>query len=172
VLMWFCTTGSNSRTLPLIFGLTNTPMERWLSFGKSCLFSVLSEYKPTFPNAIKVEAYKVALSVKYRHAVDVAFACDGVKIPIAKPGDHFKQSKYYNGWTHGHYVSCIFVFAPDGTIPVCVLNAPGCLHGSTVADYGGVYDKLRSLCNFYGPKTVVDSAFTMVESLYKLRNLS
>jgi DDE superfamily endonuclease len=140
-----------SRVLPLIFGLTSTPMERWLAFGKRCLFQALSDYKPTFSNA---------LCVKYRHAADVAFACDGAKINIQKPVNHYKQSKYYNGWTHGHYVSCIFVFAPDGTITVCALNAPGCLHDSTVAEYGGVYDKLRSLFQLFVAKTVADSAFS------------
>ena len=170
VLMWFRTTGTRSRTLPLIFGLTYTPMERWLAFGKKCLFTSLSEYKPTYPSVQKVEAYKAALSVKYRHTADVAFACDGVKLNIEKPGDHYKQSKYYNGWTHGHYVSCIFVFAPDGTIPVCALNAPGCLHDSTVAEYGGVYDKLRSLYDTFGAKTVVDSAFNPGDGNYLLKS--
>jgi hypothetical protein len=76
ILLWFRTTGAVNRSLPLIFGLTQTPMDRWLKFGRRCLFVALQHYKPTLPSAVDVEAYKGAISVKYRHVHDVAFAVD------------------------------------------------------------------------------------------------
>ena len=40
-----------------------------------------------------------------------------------------------NGWQHDHYVSNIFAFAPSGLIVCGSINAPGCMHDSSVADY-------------------------------------
>jgi hypothetical protein len=42
-------------------------------------------------------------------------------------------------------VSCVLVFAPDGTIPAAVLNAPGSWHDSSIAEMGGLYSKLELL---------------------------
>jgi hypothetical protein len=70
---------------------------------------------------------------------------------------------FYNGWLHGHFVSTVFVFAVDGTIQICGLNAPGSMHDSTIADYTGVYDKLERVYEATGGRVIVDSAF-------KLRN--
>ena len=52
-----------------------------------------------------------------------------------------------------------FVFAPDRTIPILVINTPGNIHYSKVLDYGQIYKKLKYLYEEYGAKTVVDAAF-------------
>jgi hypothetical protein len=77
---------------------------------------------------------------------------------IQAPTNELVQSQFYNGWTHGHYVSNVFVFAPDGKIICCVINAPGSFHDSTVSEYG-IYDKLDFLYKEYNAKTVADSSF-------------
>jgi hypothetical protein len=158
ILIWYRTTGPINRSLPLIFGLTQTPLERWLKFGKRCLFVALKDYKPKLPSADDIAAYKDAIAAKYPHAEDVAFAVDGCKMNIQAPTNDLKQSQFYNGWTHGHYVSNVFVFAPDGKIICCSLNAPGSFHDSTVSDFG-VYERLQFLYEEYSAKTVADSAF-------------
>ena len=114
------------------------------------------------PSRERIEEYKQAVAAKYPLCPDVAFAADGCKLAIeVASNDDSEQRMFYNGWTHGHYVSCIFVFAPDGTIPMCAVNAPGCMHDSMVASYGGIYGKLESAFNEHGVKTVVDSAFSL-----------
>jgi hypothetical protein len=70
-----------------------------------------------------------------------------------------QQERYYNGWKKDHYVSNMFVFAPDGTIPIIAIDAPGNMHDSKVADYGKVYTKLKLLYEAHGAKSVVDAAF-------------
>jgi hypothetical protein len=80
-----------------------------------------------------------------------------------------KSNAHYNGWTRGHYISCIFVFAPDGTIPIAALNSPGSLHDSTVAFYGGVYDSLEYLHEEYGVRIVVDSSFKIGSGSFLLK---
>lgn len=51
VLFWYRTKGSSSRTLTLIFGITNSPMERWLRYGKLLLFWALHKHRPRVPSA-------------------------------------------------------------------------------------------------------------------------
>ena len=49
---------------------------------------------------------------------------DGLKLLLQQSGDVYIQKRFYNGWTHDHYISCVFVFAPDGTIAICAYNLP------------------------------------------------
>ena len=161
VLMWFRTTGAINRVLPLVFGLTQTPMERWLKLGKRCLFVALDEHKPSLPTQNVVEQYIAAIASKYPHCQGVAFAADGCKLEVEKSGIDVIQNMFYNGWTHGHYISNVFVFAPDGKIVIAAINAPGTFHDSQLCDYGLVYNKLQLLYDEHGAKTVVDSAFNL-----------
>jgi hypothetical protein len=161
VLMWYRTKGPVNRVFPLIFGLTNSPMERWLNFSKVLLMKALHEYKPRLPSGEQCEEYVTAINLRYPHVGRVAFAVDGLKLQIHPPTDYKKQQRYYNGWKHGHYVTNIFVFAPDGSVPCCVMNAPGCIHDSTLSDFGDIYDKLQHLYETRNVKTVVDSAFSL-----------
>ena len=45
ILMWYCTRGTCSRGLALLFGQTSTPMYKWLKFGRKVLLHVLSREK-------------------------------------------------------------------------------------------------------------------------------
>jgi hypothetical protein len=67
---------------------------------------------------------------------------------------------FYNKWTCKHYVNCLFVFAPDGMIVMCLINAPGSIHDSTMAEWGDVYTKLEIVYQRTGARCVVDSAFS------------
>jgi hypothetical protein len=170
VLFWYRTKGAAGRTICLVFGITNSPLERWLRFGKLLLYQSLQAYKPKLPSRDQVESYVAAITTKYPYAQRVGFACDGAKFQIQCPPGDIEQSRFYNGWTRGHYISYIFVFAPDGTILIAALNAPGSLHDSTVAFYGGVYDPLEHLHDEYGVRTVVDSAFKIGSGSFLLKS--
>jgi len=77
---------------------------------------------------------------------------DGLKLSIESASGFEEQGRYYNSWTHGHYVSAVIVFCPDGTIPIVAYNCPGSVHDSMVAEWGGVYDKLEKVYDRYGGK--------------------
>ena len=100
----------------------------------------------------------------------VAVAIDGVKFDVCKPGTNEKQSVFYNGWTHGHYISNVFVFAPNGTIVAMVINAPGALHDSTLMEMGKLYDKMETWANDHSVRMVVDSAFQCIDRPYFIRS--
>jgi hypothetical protein len=88
---------------------------------------------------------------------------DGLKLYLQQSGNTEIQACYYNGWTHGHYVTSIFVFCPDGTIPIAFFNVPGSVHDSQVAHWGRVFDKLGAVYDDTGGKCTVDSAFGKVK---------
>jgi len=98
VLVWTRTRGSAS-ALQLVFGMT-------------------------FSNVI-VEALKSdPLAKIYPLLSNVWSTMDGLKLYLQQTGNTEIQARFYNGWTHGHYVISVFVFCPDGTIPIAFLTFP------------------------------------------------
>jgi hypothetical protein len=83
---------------------------------------------------------------------------DGLKLTNQKSRDNRTQNMFYNGWKCNHYVSCVLLFSPDGTIPICYYNVPGCIHDSKIADWGNIYSKLEGAYNRNGGICTVDSA--------------
>lgn len=86
--------------------------------------------------------------------------CDGLKLKLQQAGNVKIQTKFYNGWMHDHFVSNVLVFAPNGKVIACALNAPGSYHDSTVASYGNIYSRLAKAWEESQGKCVVDSAFS------------
>ena len=162
VLMWYRTTGACTRTLSMNFGQTSTPMYRWLKFGRRILLRSLindDSAKLELPTTEKIELFCEAINAKYPVLAGLVWAAmDGLKLNVQESGKVYEQNQYFNGWTHGHYVNSLYVFGPDGKICICVLNAPGTFHDSTMADYH-VYDSLEDIFRRTGKKVVVDSAF-------------
>ena len=68
-----------------------------------------------------------------------------------------------------HYINSYFIFAPDGKNRVCLLNAPGTFHDSTMVDYRineameAVYDKTRG-------KVIVDFTFKIGTKEYQVKS--
>mgnify|MGYP000125822197 FL=1 len=172
VLHWFRTRGSCARALSMAFGTTSTPLYKWLKFGRRVLLVALQhvpQAKVTLPNGEEVQSYVRAINNKYPVLTDVWGACDGLKLTIQASGNYLKQNHFYNGWTRGHYVNSVLLFAPDGRIRGCTLNCPGSWHDSTMADYG-VYDKMESVYLEHGAKVVVDSAFGVGNREYLIKS--
>jgi hypothetical protein len=94
---------------------------------------------------------------------------NGLKLGLEQSGDDATQNIFFNGWTHDHYVSNLFLFLPDGKIRACYIDAPGTFHDSTMANMSGIYDKIDDLYRQLGSKVVVDSAFLAdnCQSVYK-----
>ena len=101
---------------------------------------------------------------------DVWSTMDGLKLYLQQSGNTEIQARFYNGWTHGHYVTSVFVFCPDGTIPIAFFNVPGSVHDSQVAHWGKVYDKLGAVYDETGGKCTVDSAFGKVNKPYLIKS--
>ena len=150
----------------MLFGVTGSTLSDWLRFGRHCLNIVLYDNfhaKIEMGSEEKIRLWKDAMAAKYPDLGNVYLAVDGLKLLIQKPGDDRVQNYFYNGWTSDHYVSNLFAFAPDGTIPVCILDAPGSLHDSTMTDFASLFTLLTGVYERNGGKVVMDSAFARAD---------
>ena len=161
-LAWTRTQGS-LMSLQLIFGLTYTHLSTYVRYGRRILIKVLKDEedsKVKIPSLSKIAQYQNAIFQKYPMLDGVWCTMDGLKLNIEESSDFIVQNRFYNGWTHGHYVSSVIVFCPDGTIPILCYNVPGCIHDSTIAEWGEIYEKLESVYDTECKgKCTVDSAF-------------
>ena len=146
----------------MIFGMTTTSISMYLRFGRRILVHILKDEKSAkvvIPNDQKVERFKEVIAEHHPSLRDVWATMDGLKLEIERSPNPVVENRFYNGWTHGHYVTNILCFTPDGTIPLACVNVPGCIHDSTVSEWGGIYKRLESVYERNGGKITVDSAF-------------
>jgi hypothetical protein len=147
----------------MIFGLTGTAVQIYVKFGRRLLIRILEkdeDAKVSIPSDAKIETYKQSVLDRHPRLHDVWLTMDGLKVYLQQSPDFHVQNRFYNGWTHDHYITNVLGFAPDGTIPICCINVPGCIHDSTVAEWGGIYDKLEVIYERTGGRVTVDSAFS------------
>ena len=74
--------------------------------------------KIAIPSNEDIALYKTAIGAIYLLLSDVWSTMDGLKLYLQQSGNSEIQARFYNGWTHGHYVMLIFVFCLDETIPI------------------------------------------------------
>jgi len=170
-LAWTRTQGSYA-VLQIIFGLTPGQLSLWLRFSRRLVVKVLWNdplAKVTVPNDVEIREFEAAIASKYPALTNCWGAMDGLKLRLERAGNQRVQNMFYNGWTHDHYVSNLFLFSPDGKIRACYINAPGTLHDSTMANMSMVYTMVDEIHHRVGSKIVVDSAFASDgrPSLYK-----
>jgi len=159
--------------LQATFGLTGTPLGLWLRFGKRLLIAILTGMdgvKVGIPCTEQLFVLSAIIEERYPSLKDFFLVCDGLKLPIEKPDDSIQQSMFYNGWTHGHYVTNLFGFTVDGMIMIAVINAAGSMHDSTLAEWGNVYTKLEEVYNETGLKAIMDSAFCLGNREYVFKS--
>jgi hypothetical protein len=141
----------------------------YLRFGRRVIVEALKSdplAKIAIPSNEEIALYKEAIGALY----DVWSTMDGLKLYLQQSGNTEIQARFYNGWTHGHYVASVFVFCPDGTIPIAFFNVPGSVHDSQVAHWGKVYNKLGAMYNETGGKCTVDSAFGKVNRPFLIKS--
>ncbi len=159
--------------LQLIFGMTFTNLDDYLLFVKRIIVKVLRKDQRAhvrIPSSEKIEEYKEMVRNRHPFLTDVWCTKDGLKITLEQSGDALIQKCFYNGWTHGHYVSSVLCFCPDGTIPIAYVNIPGAVHDSQIADYGDIYDKLETVYQRDGGQCTIDSAFGNVNREFLIKS--
>ena len=127
--------------------------------------------KIAIPSNEDIASYQEAIGAMYPLLSNVWSTMDGLKLYLQQSGNTQIQARFYNGWTHGHYVTLVFVFCPDGTTPIAFINIPGSVHDSQVAHWGRVYDKLGAVYGETGGKSTVDSAFQKVNRPFLVKSL-
>jgi hypothetical protein len=95
---------------------------------------------------------------------------DGLKLYLQQSGNKEIQACFYNGLTHGHYVTSVFIFCPNRTIPFAFFNVPGSVHDIQVAYWGRIYKKLGTVYQETGGKCTVDSAFGKINRPFLIKS--
>ena len=140
--------------------------------GRRILLDVLLEEPNAqikLPKGELLEQYVAAIAARHQSLGQerVWGAMDGLKLYLQASRDDGIQEMYYCGYTCDHYVTNLFLFAPDGTICLRVYNAPGSFHDSTLAGLGcpvDAYGLIERMYDRYGVKVAVDSAFASQQS--------
>jgi hypothetical protein len=122
------------------------------------------------PSAEEIESFKEAFAARHPLLTDCWVTMGSLKLFLQQLGNAIIQECYFNGWTHDHYITSVFCFCPDGTIPIAFFNMPGLVHDSQVAEYRNIYGKLEDVFQSTGAKCCADSAFGNMnrQYLYKL----
>ena len=172
VLAWYRFRGAEF-ALQGWFGFTGSHANVWLRFGRRMLLKAMlkcDEARPVWPDADQIERLKGIVKQHHTSLTDVFCVMDGLKLTFEQCHELEEQGMYYNGWTHGHYITNLLVFAVDGRIIKCVLNVPGSIHDSTLCNWGGVYDELADIYQATGGKCCVDSAFKSNPNPYLIKS--
>ena len=159
--------------LQMIFGLTGAVTSVYLRFGRRLLLMILKREKGakiTMPTEQKIKEYMVSIAERHPKLDGVWCTMDGLKLLLEQAPESIIENRFYNGWTHDHYVGNVIVFCPDGTIPMACTNVPGCVHDSTIAEWGDIYEKLGSMFEDHGGLCTVDSAFCKKSNEFLLKS--
>jgi DDE superfamily endonuclease len=155
------------------FGFTGSHANVWLRFGRRGLLLLLqnnADEKVEMPSVAKVQVLKEVVKAQHHLLADVYAVADGLKLYFESTSDMDEQSMYYNGWKAAHFITNLFVFSADGRCIAAVLNAPGSLHDSTLAQWGGIYHDLEDMYNRTGGKCCVDSAFSTAKNSFLVKS--
>jgi hypothetical protein len=162
VLSWTRTRGGMF-VLQIIFGLSASTVSEYIRFGRRLLIEIMNKDEAAqvrIPPAEKIAEYNRAVEARHPALKKVWMTMDGLKLYLEQSPNCLLQSRYYNGWTHDHYVTNILGFCPAGTIVVACVNVPGCIHDSTVCEWGNIYTQLGKVHAETGGTCTVDSAFS------------
>jgi hypothetical protein len=132
VLEWSRTRGALN-VLQLIFGLTYTDLSVYLRFGIRLPIEIFHDdplARVCLPSPEEINKYKAAFGERHPLLCDCWATMDGLKLYLQQSGKTEIQERFYNGWTHDHYVTSVFCFCPDGTIPIAFFNVSGSVHDS------------------------------------------
>ncbi|KAF8578723.1 hypothetical protein K439DRAFT_1648714 [Ramaria rubella] len=130
-------------SLQQIFGLVPTMVDRYINFAMKILDATLKgmvDAHVWWPTVGKIQDFGKMITESHPRLEGAFGSIDGLNLPVEVPEDPGMENATYNGWTHNHYSSQIFVFGPDGTILQAMLNAPGSWHNSRIAC--PIYDQL------------------------------
>lgn len=75
-----------------------------------------------------------------------------------------------NGWQCSHCAANLLLFPIDGRIIDAVINAPGSIHDSTLAEWGNVHEKLENVHDRTGGVCCLDSAFTAADAPHLMKS--
>lgn len=129
LVLHFLGTKVQRKCLSLIFGVGPATTSRAISAGLSALEAALGtmqEAEVRFPSHAEARTFAEQLEHKEPKVAGCMGFIDGLNLPIPTPDNTKDDPAYYNGWQHGHFVTNVFLWTPDGCVCFCVVNSPVC----------------------------------------------
>ncbi len=126
VLVWMRTRGL-LHVLQLVFRLTYSNLSVYLRFEMHIIIETFRHNplaRVSIPLAEKIESFKAAFAEQHPLLNDCWATMDRLKLYLQTAGNTYIQERFYNGWTHDCYVTSVFCFCPDRTIPISFFNVP------------------------------------------------
>jgi hypothetical protein len=120
VLVWTRTRGQLN-VLQLVFGLTYTNLSVYLRFGFRLIVETFHDdllARVSIPTTETINEYMAAFGARHSLLDDCWATMDGLKLYLQQSGNFVIPERFCNGWTHDHYVTSVFCFCSDGTIPI------------------------------------------------------
>ncbi len=157
----------------MIFGISMTGITDYLSFCMHVLVRVLmgiDEATVQIPDDEKIHQFMDVVGSQHPSLDQCWRMMDGFKKTIECSQDDDEQNMFYNRWTCDHYVSAVFVFFPDGSIPICCYNVPGLIPDGVIAGMGKIYNKLEGVYNRTRGCCTVDSAFACTNHPFLIKS--
>ncbi len=157
VLVWMRTRGLLN-VLQLVFGLPYSNLSVYLRFGMRLIVKTFRHdplARVNIPSAEEIETFKAAFAEQHLLLNDCWATMDGLKLYLQTAGNAYIQERYYNGRTHDHYVTSVFCFCPNRTIPISFFNVSGSVHDSQVAESGNITTSWREYMIHMGQSVVL-----------------
>jgi len=111
--------------LHLIFGMTMSPVSKYLQFASRIVIKVLRGNELTrisMPSPDKLEEYRDMIHQRHPALNNVWDTMDELNCLIEQSPNEIMPYWFYNDWKSSHYVTAVVCFVPDGTIPVAFFN--------------------------------------------------
>lgn len=163
ILAWYRTRRS-MMVLSLLFRVTSSACSIKIRFLRRILLQIwwCNQYAAVrIPN--REEFFVLSGSNRASFIIDWCIRNNGWVEDYTWTVNRFDHTKYVlqglDAYSLCLYIFNILLLGLNGTIIFCALNAPGALYNSVIAEYGRVYDKLRSFYHMHRGRVVADSAF-------------
>ena len=114
----YLTSAMSDTSLQQIFALTPSTVSRYRQFSLSILLQTLKSMPDAEINWWQTDeecdADNALVLARHPALIGAIGSIDGVNLPAAVSEDPNIENATYNGWLHGHFVSCVLVFSPRG----------------------------------------------------------
>ena len=71
-----------------------------------------------WPRGTQFEEFNELIICRHPLLTGAFGSMDGLNLPLRESTDVDFENSTYNGWLHGHFITNVFAFAPNGELPL------------------------------------------------------
>ena len=119
LMLHYLSSTMRETTLQQIFALTPTVVSRYLNFAKRILLLTLKrlpEARIQWPKGDEFEDLTEMIAARHPLLRGAFGVIDGLNLPVEVSNNMEIENSCYNSWLHGHFISSVFAFSPEGKL--------------------------------------------------------